>query len=258
MNNMSRKKITKEFDKWENMLLDGVKIWQLPENERPKGIHIVGVIPDLHAPFHNKKALSFLIQTFIQRGVTDIVCIGDFFDHFWESKKYVKNYNVMGPTEMKKATQAALNLFAAEFPYVKYVIGNHCLRIVASSEDTFFEDFEEALKRKYIIPEGWDFKMEHIIDGVCYIHGMGVSGQNAALTMMRTKRISTVIGHTHSFASVQYSNNGLETNFAMNVGSLIDPSAPVFEYGVTNKEKPVLSCGVVYNRNYAEVIPLIK
>jgi hypothetical protein len=92
---------------------------------------------------------------------------------------------------------------------------------------------------------------------VCYHHGTGTSGQNAAMTMMKTKRMSTVIGHTHSFAGVQFSNNGIETNFALNVGCLIDLDAPVFNYGLNNREKPVLGCGIVYSKSYAEFVPLV-
>jgi len=247
----------KDIKTWEEMILAGIKIWQLPENERPKGIRVTLVIPDLHIPFHNKKALDFLVKTALSRGITDIVCIGDFFDHYWESKKYIKNYNIMGPIETKKASQKSLELFGKEFPYMDFIIGNHDLRIVITNDDDYFENFEEALKRKYMIPTGWKFNTQLIKDDVCYIHGTGTSGQNAALTMMKTKRMSTVIGHTHSFAGVQYSSNGNNTAFALNAGSLIDLNAPVFDYGLTNREKPILGCAVVYNSSYAEFIPLV-
>ena len=250
--------IKKETEKWIDMLNKGIKIWQLPDYAKPKGVRIVGVIPDIHVPYQHKKALEFLSRTFVQRGVTDIVCIGDFFDFNWHSKKYVKNYNIMGPTETKKASQRILDMFANEFPYMSFVWGNHDFRIVSSNEDDYFEDVEVAIRRTYSVPSTWKFDMQFVIDDVCYIHGTGVSGQNGALTMMRTKRMSTVIGHTHSFASVVYSNNGIETNFAMNVGCLVDLDAPVFDYGVTNREKPVLACGIVYSKSYAEVVPYVE
>jgi len=247
----------KQFDKYNELVNKGIKIWQLPPNERPKGIKVVGVIPDLHVPFHNKKALDFLVKSFVTRGVTDIVCIGDFFDNYWRSKKYIKNYNIIGPSEEYKASIKTLRLFEQEFPYVSYVIGNHDIRLTATQNDGFVEDFIPTFRETFNLLDTWDIANQFIIDGVCYIHGNGVSGQNAAMTMLRTKRMSTVIGHTHSFAGVVFSDNGIETNFALNCGCLVDMKAPVFDYGLNNREKPVLGCGIVYNKHYAEFVPLV-
>jgi len=249
----------REYEKWSEMLNSNVKMWQLPEYAKPKGMRVTGIISDLHVPFHNARALEFLVDTFLKRGVTHIICIGDFLDNYWNSKKYLKNYNLMsGPKETMIAAQNVIDLFAVEFPYMKYVLGNHEQRIVASNTDDYFEDIEKVLRRSYKIPSTWIFENQFIIDDVCYLHGTGVTGQNAAMTMMRTKRMSTVIGHTHIFSGVQFSNNDIETSFAMNVGCLIDPTSIVFDYGVNNREKPVLGCGVVYNRSYAEFVPLVQ
>ena len=246
-----------EQTKWIELLNKGVKMWQLPEYDKPRGIKIVGVISDYHAPNHNPRAFQFLIDTFVQRGVTDIVIIGDFIDCYWQSKKYLKNYNVMGPTETKNVTQKIIDVFAREFPVLKYLWGNHEQRITTKVTDDFVEDNEEALRSMYNIPDTWEIGQQFIIDDVCYVHGTGVSGQNGALAMLRTKRMSVVMGHTHSFGGVQYSNNGIETNFALNVGCLVDLNSPVFSYGVNSREKPVLGCGIVYNRSYAEFVPML-
>jgi metallophosphoesterase superfamily enzyme len=247
----------KEYDKWLDLTNEGIKIYQLPKENKPKGIHVVGIIPDLHIPWHNKKALDFLSNTFQTRGVTDIVIIGDFFDNYWRSRKYIKDYNVMGPTEEYKAAMKSKKLFENEFPYVNYVLGNHDARLTANVNDGFVGNLKDEFRRVFELPSTWNIENQFIIDNVCYHHGTGTSGQNAAMTMLRTKRMSTVIGHTHSFAGVQFSNNGIETNFALNVGCLVDLKAPVFDYGLNNREKPVLGCGVVYNSHYAEFVPLV-
>lgn len=231
------------------------KLWQLKRADRPKE-KVVGVISDLHLPYHNKKALAFIIETFERRGVTDIVFIGDILDNYWYGHKYLKNYNVVGPKEDFNASKSYLQEFYKEFPYATFIIGNHDVRIIKREDDGFVEDFEEAFRKLFNPPRTWKIKNQAIIDGVCYIHGTGVSGQNGAISMMRTKRQSTVIGHTHSFGGITYSNNGVDCAFALNVGCLVDLKAPVFDYGLNNKEKPVLGCGVVYSCNYAEFIPL--
>lgn len=246
-----------EYNKWVELLNKRVKMWQLPEYDKPRGIKIVGVIPDMHVSSQHPKAIEFLVDTFITRGVTHIVCIGDWFDMGWQSKKYLKNYNMMGPKETRDATQKYLNKFGQEFPVLKYAIGNHDLRLVAKTEDDFAEDFEEALRRTYNIPEGWEFDIQFIIDNVVYLHGTGNSGVNANYNLMKSKRRSVVHGHLHSLPGITYSNNGIDITFGMNVGSLIDMNSLAFEYGVNSKEKPVNGCGIVYNSKHAEFVPMV-
>ena len=59
-----------------------------------------------------------------------------------------------------------------------------------------------------------------------YCHGTGVSGQNGAMQMMRAKRMSTVIGHTHTFGGIVYSTTD-DTAFAVECGCLVIQE-PVF------------------------------
>lgn len=163
----------------------------------------------------------------------------------------------MGPKEDFTASNSYLKDFYVEFPYATFIIGNHDLRLVKREDDGFVEDFEMTFRRKFSPPTTWTITAQACIDDVLYCHGTGVSGQNGAMQMMRAKRMSTVIGHTHTFGGIVYSDNGLDRCFALNVGCLVDITAPVFDYGLNNKEKPVLGCGVVYSKDYAEFIPLI-
>ena len=250
-NNMMMSKIS-----WEELLYQGIKMWQLPEKDKPSK-RVVGVISDLHVPYHNKKTTAFLVETFVRRGVTDIVFIGDLLDNYWYGHKYLKDYNVMGPKEDNELSKSILREFYKEFPVATFIIGNHDLRIIKREDDGFIDDFEEVFRRKFCPPTTWTIVTQVVIDGVLYCHGTGVSGQNGAVQMMRAKRMSTVIGHTHTFGGIIYSNNGIDNCFALNVGCLVDTEAPVFNYGLTNREKPVLGCGVVYSKYCAEFIPLI-
>lgn len=249
-------KIIENKKTWEELFAQGVKIWQLPKKERPVK-KVVGVVPDLHIPYQNPKALDFIVETFVRRGVTDIVFIGDVIDAYWYGHKYLKDYCIIGPREDYELSKLFLQKFYEEFPFATFIIGNHDLRIVRREDDGFVEDFETTFRSKYKPPKGWKVKTQVIIDDVCYIHGTGTSGQNASVTMFRSKRMSTVIGHTHTFGGIIYMNNGIDSGFALNVGCLVDLQAPVFDYGLANREKPTLGCGVVYSKEYAEFIPLL-
>jgi len=241
---------------WEELVESGTKIWRLPKKERPDKV-VVGVIPDLHIPYQNTKAIDFLEEIFVSRGVTDIVFIGDIIDAYWYGHKYLKDYNIIGPKEDHELSKLFLKQFYERFPYATLIVGNHDMRIVHREDDGFVEDFETVFKSKFNPPKTWNIVGQKIIKEVCYVHGTGVSGQNGSVTMFRTKRMSTVIGHTHTFGGIVYTNNGIENGFALNVGCLIEPDAPVFNYGINNREKPTLGCGVVYSKEYAEFIPLI-
>ena len=151
----------------------------------------MGVIPDTHAPWHHKKTIDFLVKNFQLRGVTEIVHIGDMLDMYWRAKKYIKDYRILGPMEEYKAAKKFVKQLYDEFPYVKYVIGNHDLRLIARNNDDFGDDFITTFRDDFDIPLTWDIRREHIIDNVCYVHGIGASGQNAALIMLRTKRMSS-------------------------------------------------------------------
>jgi hypothetical protein len=98
--------------------------------------------------------------------------------------------------------------------------------------------------------------MEHIVDGVLYTHGTGVSGKNAALNLALQRRSSTVIGHVHSFAGVQYHCNSTSRIFGMNAGSGIDIAAYSFNYGQDFPVRPVLGVGIVLNGKEAQFIPM--
>jgi predicted phosphodiesterase len=106
-------------------------------------------------------------------------------------------------------------------------------------------------------PLNWfeDFSWE--IFGVRYTHGTGFSGQYAHIRAAEAHRQSTVIGHTHSTAAINYLVSEKDRIFGMNVGSGIDRKAYAFNYGRDLPKKPVLSCGVVTDRgNFCQVFPM--
>ena len=196
-------------------------------------------------------------MTFENRGVTDIVCIGDLIDSY-NSSKYTVDPMFAGISEEYRKAKKFVKELSNEFPVMRYVLGNHCNRINKRAiEIGIPTEFLKSLKELYEFPDTWTVGNYCVINKVYYTHGEGVSGYTGAWNMMKAKRMSVVIGHTHTGAGVQYSNNGLETVFALNVGCLIDIKSKAFAYGKDLKEQPVLGCGVVYNSSYAEFIPMV-
>ena len=95
------------------------------------------------------------------------------------------------------------------------------------------------------LPKTWKVGFEFIINDVKYVHGTGYSGKYGHVQASYDNRMSTVIGHLHSVAGVEYIANSKDIIFGMCCGCGIDRKAYAFEYGQAFKRKPILGCGVV-------------
>ena len=90
-----------------------------------------------------------------------------------------------------------------------------------------------------------------------YKHGTGFCGKYAHVTACERSRMSTVIGHTHSSAGVEYLASSKDCIFGMNVSSGIDRKAYAFAYGKDFPRKPILGCGVVTDKGrFAQYFPM--
>lgn len=206
---------------------------------------IVGIIPDLHLPFTNKKFLSFCAKTFDRFGVERVVQIGDLIDNhaisFHES-----DVNGFSAGDELKEAKKALKEWMRVFEDVTVLEGNHD-RLVERQflKNGLPEEWRKSFAEVLEFENGWTYQKYEMIDDVLYEHGDGYVGKNGALQKAINERMSCVIGHSHAFAGCQYQSNKLNTIFGLNVGCGIDRDAYVFEYGKYFKNKPVLSCGIV-------------
>jgi len=214
------------------------------------------VISDLQIPFHHKDSLRFLKAVERRYKTNKVVCIGDEID-FHAISDYTPDPDGMSPgAELEKALKD-LKPFYKAFPNVRVCTSNHTARPFRRAyrfgiPKAFLRDYREFLKA----PKGWSWEESFVIDGVRYEHGEGFSGQNGALKAMMARGRSTVIGHLHSWAGVQYSASPERLTFAMNVGCLIDRHAYAFAYGKLSANKPILSCGVVIE-GVPHLIPML-
>ena len=105
------------------------------------------------------------------------------------------------------------------------------------------KDFRDILQA----PKSWKWADQWEVDGIMYEHGEAFSGQSAAIKSANANMQSTVIGHIHAFAGIQYSSNQKHLIFGFNVGCLIDKERYAFAYGKKIKAKPILGCGIIQN-----------
>ncbi|WBK39982.1 metallo-phosphoesterase [PinkBerry-associated phage LS06-2018-MD08] len=229
------------------------RLWLLSEDKKPLD-RVVGVFSDCHFPFVHENYLQFLTDTFVKWGVTDIVCTGDIVDNHAISRHQTETVAMGGLTEYQKAYDY-IQEYVEVFPRLKLTLGNHDLipqRQAATLNlgSNFIKSFSDI----WDLPKEWEVGDSFVVNNVLYNH-YG-SGKDGAINRALTERMSTVTGHTHSWANVKYTANERDIIFGMNVGCGIDNEAYAFAYGKMARYKPNLSCGVVVSSNEAYIVPM--
>jgi predicted phosphodiesterase len=219
--------------------------------------HSVLVIADTHLPFEREGYLDFCLD--IQKRVKCqiVVHIGDLVDNHSISY-HEHDPNGQSPIDEMKKVDVKLKDWFKAFPELYLCRGNHDVMVDRKGKTVglpqrAFKEFRDIWQ----LPDKWydDFHWE--IDGVTYQHGTGYCGDNAHIKAAYNNRVSTVIGHTHSFAGVGYIANEKSCVFGMNVGSGVERHSYAMSYGKDFKRKPILSCGVVTdNGRYGQVFAM--
>lgn len=214
----------------------------------------VGVFGDTHIPFDHPNYLQFLKDTFQKYNVDQVVCMGDLVDNHAISRHQTETCAKSAYDELDMSIERVAKYVEA-FPNVKMCIGNHCTILQRQAAtlgigDRFLKPYNELFK----LPDTWEIEPFFIIDNVLYKHGIGCTGRNGAINAAIAERMSTVIGHSHSFAGIDYSANKRSIIFGMNVGSGVDNSAYAFNYSAESKNRSILGCGIVYSDTEAYFI----
>lgn len=205
------------------------------------------VISDLQMPFHHKDALDFLAAVKRRYKPTDIVNIGDVTDSYcltaWE-----KDPDFMSANEEIQGMLAGINKLAKMFPKMKVLTSNHDLRLQRAAKRAgipkhFLKDYHQWMG----CPKTWTFHDELEIEGILYTHGdeQGAGGQNASMKRAMHYGKSSVSGHLHTQANINYFANREQLIFGMQVGCLIDRKELAFAYAKTALKKPVLTVGLI-------------
>ncbi len=203
------------------------------------------IIPDTQYPFSHSDHLKFLNTVADRYSPTKVVHIGDLLD-FHALSDYNPDPDGDAPgKEFEKGMKHVRRLYSY-FPSASLCTSNHDARPYRRA---YKYGLPEAFLRKYSewleFPPGWSIDTKFIIDNVVYEHGEGMSGMYAHKHAAERNMQSTVMGHLHSNAGVEYVANQRHLIFGLAVGCLIDTKAYAFAYGKNEKRKPILGCGLV-------------
>lgn len=212
---------------------------------RKKSNLTVLAIPDLHIPFQHKDAFAFLKAVKDKFKPNEVVNLGDLED--WHSiSMHDHDPNGLSPGDELKALRNAIKPLFKLFPNMKICTSNHG-SLPLRRAFKFGIPAELIVSYREIIqaPKSWLIADIWEVDGVIYEHGEAFAGQQGAIKSANANMQSTVIGHIHAFAGIQYSANSRHLIFGFNVGCLIDRSKYAFAYGKKIKAKPILGCGII-------------
>lgn len=210
------------------------------------------VIGDTHFPAVHPGYLSFCEDLAEKFGCNKFIHIGDLVD--WHTiSRFDPQPEADGTLTEYKAAQKCVAKWKKSFPNLVVTEGNHdarCYRQAASVNipARFLKGYNELWETS------WDWTPSYQLDGVYYFHGTGVSGMYPAMNTMQKMLMSTVMGHIHSAAGINWRANPQTRMFGMSVGCGVDDRHVAFKYGEHLKVRSVLAAGVVLDGTPQHVI----
>jgi predicted phosphodiesterase len=228
-----------------------------PPSMRRRKRGAVGIAGDIHAPFDHPNYITFLKDTFKKNGCETIIFVGDLVDHHALSRFINETCADSSRTEYSNA-YINVQRYYNEFPEAIWILGNHDKRPEQLAASVGMDEvYLKSIRELYNPPVGWEIQNDEVfVEGVLYKHGINCLGKDGAMNAALQERMSTVIGHSHSFGGCKYSANNRNIIFGLNVGCGIDIDAYAFAYGKHSKYRPTLGCGIVHNSEHAEFIPM--
>jgi len=196
------------------------------------------VIGDLHCPFEMEGYFEYCLETYDRHACNQVIFIGDLIDSHATSRHETDPDGLSAKTELEIAIED-LQKWRDAFPVADVIIGNHdrvVMRRAFSSSipSIWIKSFNEVLGTSW----NWTERIEY--DGVQYVHGEG----GTARTKAKNDLQSTVQGHIHTQAYVEWMVGNKAKLFGMQVGCGLDRETYAAAYAKHYK-KQAIGCGVV-------------
>lgn len=214
-------------------------------------------IGDLHEPFTHPNYRKFCKDVAKDYKCTEFVLAGDEIDGHAISYHEPDPDGLSAGDEYRLAKNNLKDWFST-FPRVRVCVSNHGGLPYRKGKTAGLPlGMLKPYNELWSAPNGWVWDLRFEIDDVQYLHGMGFSGVNGAISAAKKHRQSTAIGHIHSHGGVLWSASHHDLIFGLNSGCGIDIKAYAYAYAKDFPERPTLGCGVVYdNGKRAEFIPM--
>ena len=197
------------------------------------------VIGDLHCPFELDGYFNFCKETYANYNCNQVIFIGDIIDNHAFSYFEPDPDGMSAGDELQVAIEDVKKWYNA-FPVADVLIGNHD-RMAARKAMTggipkvWIKSYNDVLGT----PK-WNWTERIVYDDVQYVHGEG----GTARTKAKNDMMSTVQGHIHTQAYIEWMVGRNFRVFGMQVGCGIDTTSYAAAYAKHFK-KQAIGCGVV-------------
>ncbi|MFZ9296669.1 MAG: metallophosphoesterase, partial [Bacteroidia bacterium] len=191
--------------------------YKLPESDETefkpyviKGVNKLGILSDIHIPYHSIEAITAALDHFKKNGVDGIYLNGDLID-FYQLSRFQKDPRERSAAYELKATNDFLDSLQAAFPKAKifYKLGNHCMRfehyIMHKAPELLGIQAIELTSLLRLKERGIELIKDKIIakaNGLNIIHGHEFGGSvcspvNIARGLYLKGKASAIQGHNH-------------------------------------------------------------
>lgn len=211
-----------------------------------------GIVSDPQGPYQHPEFLKFIAEVEREFRIPKLNwgCVGDEAEAAFAST-FIKSPDSphTGKFELNSLKEL-IKEWGKKYPYMRLCYSNHGARpykraLEAGLPSEFIRSWAEVLGA----PKGWKWAKNWTIKTrkpFVLEHGHKWTGINGARNAAVNNGISTIIGHNHAYAAIQWIRTEVGgQHFGMNVGALIDVEAVCFDYDKDNKFLPVLGIGVV-------------
>ena len=204
-------------------------------NSKERRILVIG---DIHAPFSLDGYFEHCKEMYARYNCNQVIFIGDIIDNHYSSFHATDPDGMGGGDELDFAIDK-IKKWADEFPIADVMIGNHDRIIMRKAFDSqipsrWIKSYNEVLGTN------WNWENQVVYDNVQYVHGEG----GTARTKAKNDMMSTVQGHIHTQAYLEWFVGKNFKVFAMQVGCGIDSKSYAAAYA-RNYKKQAIGCGVV-------------
>jgi len=197
------------------------------------------VIGDIHAPFELDGYFEFCKETYANYNCNKVIFIGDIIDNHYSSFHVSDPDGMGGGDELDRAINCVKKWYKA-FSKADVLIGNHDRIIMRKAFDSQIPKRWVKSYNDVLGTPKWNWTERIVYDNVQYVHGEG----GTARTKSKNDMMSTVQGHIHTQAYVDWAVGRNFKVFGMQVGCGVDGNSYAAAYA-KNFKKQAIGCGVV-------------
>lgn len=246
-NGISKASLAAIYDVPVTTLKDWVK-----RNTEPTGLQKVLIVPDVHVPYHDKRAWNLFLKVAAEFKPDILVCMGDLLDMYTVStfSKDPSRKASLGK-EIKAGNKALDQLDALGATRKMFVEGNHEFRLarylLEKAPELF--DFVSIPKLLGLDKRGWEFtpyKNDTKLGKLYVTHDVGMAGRYAVQRSLDVYQHSVVTAHTHRLGLFVEGNAAGEHAVSFSPGWLGDVEQVDYMHRTKAKKDWTLGYGIGY------------